>query len=128
MQIATEPFRALINQHAAREDNAGTFARRLAREGEALWVFLDVQGVAATQNIAKRAHRFGGMWRQRSQGAWSEKGNRWVERVRSLRHTCRMRGRPTFPILAEAVACLFQSQAPDLNWITQHEPIPVSPP
>src|SRR6266436_5634617 len=26
-----------------------------------------------------------------------EKGNRWVERVLSLRHTCPIRGRPTFP-------------------------------
>ena len=46
-------FRALINQHAAREDKAGTFARRLAREGEALWVFLDVPGVEATNNTAE---------------------------------------------------------------------------
>ena len=49
-------FRALINQHAAREDKAGTFARRLDREGKALWVFLDIQGVEATNNIAERAH------------------------------------------------------------------------
>ena len=29
--------------HAPWEDKAGTFARRLAREREALWVFLDIQ-------------------------------------------------------------------------------------
>jgi hypothetical protein len=29
--------------HAPWEDQAGTFARRLAREREALWVFLDIQ-------------------------------------------------------------------------------------
>jgi hypothetical protein len=49
-------FSALINQHATREDNAGTFARRLEQAGEALWVFLDVQGVEATNNTAERAH------------------------------------------------------------------------
>jgi transposase len=38
-------FRALVNQHAPRADKAGTFARRLEREGESLWVFLDVQGI-----------------------------------------------------------------------------------
>jgi transposase len=37
-------FRSLINRHATREDKAGTFARRLERAGEALWVFLDVEG------------------------------------------------------------------------------------
>jgi hypothetical protein len=41
-------------------------------------------------------------------GTRSEKGNRWVERVLSLRHPCRIRGRPTFPILVEAVSCLFK--------------------
>jgi transposase len=77
-------FRSLVNHHAARQDKAGTFARRLEREGESLWVFLDVQGVEATNNIAKRAHRFDVLWSKRSQGTCSEKGNRWVERV-----TCR---------------------------------------
>jgi len=117
-------FRHLLSQHAIREDQAGTFARRLAREGESLWVFLDIQGVEATNNIAERAHRFGVLWRKRSQGTCSEKGNRWVERVLSLRQTCRLRGRPTFPILVEAVSCLFKGETPDLNWITPHESQP----
>ena len=69
-------FRSLINQHATREDKAGTFARRVAQEGESLWVFLDIQGVEATNNIAERAHRFGVLWRKRIHGTRSEKGNR----------------------------------------------------
>ena len=119
-------FRHMLRQHTAQEDKAGTFARRLAREGEALWVFLDVPGVDATNNAAERAHRFGVLWRKRSQGTCSEKGNRWVERVLSLRHTCRIRGRPTFPLLVDAVACLFNSERPDLSWLTPHESLPVS--
>jgi transposase len=103
-------FRHLLAQHATREDKAGTFVRRLAREGEALWAFLDVPGVEATNNIAERAHRFGVLWRKRSQGTCSEKGHRWVERVLSVRHTCRIRGRPTFPMLVEAVSCLFKGR------------------
>ena len=118
-------FSQLLNQHTAQEDKAGTFARRLAREGESLWVFLDVPGVEATNNVAERAHRFGVMWRKRSQGTCSKKGNRWVERVLSLRHTCRIRGRPTFPLLVDAVVCLFKGERPDLRWITQHESLMV---
>jgi transposase len=122
-------FYHLLRQHTAREDKAGTFARRLAREGESLWVFLDVPGVEATNNVAERAHRFGVLWRKRSQGTCSEKGNRWVERVLSLRHTSRIRGRPTFPLLVEAVSCLFKGERPDLGWITQHDssPVPSTP-
>jgi transposase len=44
---------SLMNQHATREDKGGTFARRVQREGEALWTFLDVEGVEATKNIAE---------------------------------------------------------------------------
>jgi transposase len=118
-------FRSLISQHASWEDKAGTFARRLAREGEALWVFLDVPGVEATNNMAERAHRFAVLWRKRSQGTCSDKGNRWVERVLSLRHTCRIRGRPTFPVLVDAVSCLFKDERPDLTWLTQHAALPM---
>lgn len=118
-------FDSLLHQPRTREDQAGIFARRLLREGESLWTFLDVQGVEATNNIAERAHRFGVMWRKRSQGTCSEKGNRWVERVLSLRHTCRIRGQPTFPLLVDAVSCLFKGERPDLSWITQHVSLPV---
>jgi transposase len=121
-------FHHLLRQHATREDKAGTFARRLQREGKSLWVFLDVQGVECTNNVAERAHRFGVMWRKRSQGTCSEKGNRWVERVLSLRHSCRIRGRPTFPMLVDAVSCLFTGKTPDLSWITHLRLPATSPP
>jgi transposase len=117
-------FSALLIQHTGGADKSGTFARRLQREGESLWTFLDIPGVEATNNIAERAHRFGVLGRKRSQGTCSEKGNRWVERVLSLRHTCRIRGRPTFPLFVEAVSCLLTGEVPDLRWIPQHEPLP----
>ena len=118
-------FSTLVNQHAARPDKAGTFARRIERAGESLWVFLDAHGVEASHNLAERAHRFGGWCRKRSQGTCSEKGKRGVERVWSLRHTWHIRGRPTFPLLVAAVACLCKGERPDLRWITPHESLPV---
>jgi hypothetical protein len=54
----------------------------------------------------------------------SEQGNRWVERVLSLHHTCRIRGHPTFPLVVEAVSCLFNGETPDLTWITHDESLP----
>jgi transposase len=69
-------FRSLLNHHTAGEDNAGTCARRLEREGESLWVFRDVPGVDATNKVAERAQRFGMLWCKRRQGTGSDKGNR----------------------------------------------------
>ncbi|MCG2747145.1 MAG: IS66 family transposase, partial [Desulfobulbaceae bacterium] len=57
------------------------------------------------------------LWRKRSQGTSSEKGNRWVERISSLRQTCRLQGKSSFVVLVEAMDCYFKEQKPDLDWI-----------
>ncbi len=107
----------LIIVNHDRKDEVGIFARRLLREMDSLWVFLGVDEVEPTNNRAERAARFGVLWRKRSQGTSSEKGNRWVERILSLRETCRIRDRHSFSILVDAVQSKFQNRKPDLSWI-----------
>jgi transposase len=107
----------LLHQHGARRDEAGTFARTLERELGALWTFVVEQGVEPTNNRAERALRFAVLWRRMMQGTYNGKGDRWVERILSLRETCRLRGIPTFPVLVEAVTCSFNGQHPNVSWI-----------
>jgi len=107
----------LIGQYRHRHDEAGTFARTLDREMGALWTFVVEEGVEPTNNRAERTLRFAVLWRKIMQGTYNEKGDRWVERILSVRETCRLRGRPTFPVLVEAVTCYFNSQHPDVSWI-----------
>jgi transposase len=107
----------LIGQYQHRHDDAGTFARTLDREMGALWTFVVEEGVEPTNNRAERALRFAVLWRKIMQGTYNEKGDRWVERILSVRETCRLRGRPTFPVLVEAVTCYFEGQHPDVSWI-----------
>ena len=99
------------------DDDAGQLARSIAREIESLWVFLDENGVKPTNNRAERALRFAVLWRKRSNGTQSYKGNRWVERILSLKQTCRMRAVHLFPILVNAIDAYFKEQKPDLRWI-----------
>lgn len=101
----------------AAEDDAGRLAREVLREIDSLWVFLDEAGVEPTNNRAERALRFAVLWRKRSNGTQSEKGNRWVERLLSFRQTCRLRKQPTFPLLADAVKAYFKEQTPNLSWL-----------
>jgi hypothetical protein len=68
-------------------------------------------------NRAERALRFAVLWRRMMQGTYNEKGDRWVERLLSVRETCRLRGRPTFPVLVHAVTCYFNGQHPNVSWI-----------
>jgi transposase len=107
----------LIDQYHDRQDDAGKFARRLLREMDSLWVFLSHHGVEPTNNRAERALRFGVLWRKRSLGTASEKGNRWVERILSLKETCRLRAVSTYHVLVEAMACFFTGQQPQLAWL-----------
>ena len=108
-----------IDQYHDRADEAGRFARRLLREMDSLWVFLAQHGVEPTNNRAERALRFGVQWRKRSLGTASAKGNRWVERILSLKEMCRLHARSTYQVLVDAVASLFTNQQPDLTWIAQ---------
>src|SRR5262245_3810081 len=64
-----------------------------------------------------RALRYGVLWRKRSLGTASEKGNRWVERILSLRETCRLRARSTYTVLVDAVTSFFRSHPPELSWL-----------
>jgi transposase len=107
----------LIDRYHTRKDEAGRLARRLQREMASLWVFLCEHGVETTNNRAERALRFGVLWRKGSHGSASDKGNRWVERTLSLRHTCRQLGKSTFSVLVDAVTSLFWGRQPDLSWL-----------
>jgi len=99
------------------QTDAGRLARQIVREIDDLWTFLDHQGVEPTNNRAERALRFGVLWRKRSLGTQSEKGNRWVERILSFKETCRLKSKATFPVLVNCVRSYFQNSQPDLSWI-----------
>jgi transposase len=104
----------LIDQYHDRQDDAGRLVRRLLREMDSLWVFLSHHGVEPTNNRAERALRFGVLWRKRSLGTASDKGKRWVERILSLKETCRLRAISTYNMLVDAMTSLCTGQQPDL--------------
>ena len=110
-------FIDLIFDHHQLKNEAGTLARSLIRQIDSLWVFLEVSGVEPTNNRAERTLRFGVLWRKRSKGTQSEKGNRWVERVLSFKQTCQMRSLPSFPLLVDAIGSFFKEQKPNLDWL-----------
>jgi transposase len=112
-------FIFLITRHHGKGDEAAKFAARLLREIDSLWLFLEKAGVSPTNNHAERMLRFAVCWRKRSYGTASEKGNRWVERMLSLRQTCRLRKMRTFPVLVEALDSHFKEQKPEVGWIAQ---------
>ena len=110
------PYR-LIALYRGSDSDAGGFVRHLENEMDSLFTFLIEEGVEPTNNFAERMIRFAVLWRKRSYGTKSDKGNRWVERILSLRQTCRLQGKSTFDVLVDAMDCYFKDQEPDLEWI-----------
>jgi len=117
----------LLDQYHDRADDVGRFARCLLRELDSFWVFLAQHGVEPTNNRAERAVRFGVLWRKRSLGTASGKGNRWVERTLSLKETCRLHARATYAVLVDAVNSLFHALQPHLSWIVGDMSSPAHP-
>ena len=99
------------------KSDAGQLARQILREIDSLWFFIEHEGVEPTNNRAERALRFGVLWRKRSLGTQSEKGNRWVERILSLKETCRLKAKSTFQALELCIESFFNNDKPDLSWI-----------
>ena len=106
-----------VNNYAGYKDAAGTFARRIARELPHLKTFLKHRGlVGPTNNHAERTLRHGVIWRKCSHGTTSEKGDRFVERALSIRHTCRLRKMSTFRLLVKIMHDHARSSNQDTAW------------
>ena len=82
---------------------------------------LEARSKMNSQNSSKPPSSDGPFNKQQKKTKKSKrKGNRWVERILSLKQTCRMRALPVFPILADAIDAYFKDQTPDLQWITSN--------
>jgi transposase len=65
----------------------------------ALWTFVEEQGVPPTNNHAEREIRDFVLWRKRSYGTQSERGNRFAERIMTVTHTARKLQKNVFQFL-----------------------------
>ena len=65
----------------------------------ALWTFVEHEGVEPTNNHAERELRAFVLWRKRSFGSQSERGNRFAERLMTVAHTARKQKRDVLTFL-----------------------------
>lgn len=66
-----------------------------------LWNLTDHADAEATNNRCERAIRHAALWRKTSLGTQSEAGDRFVERILSIRETCRLNNRSIHDHLLE---------------------------
>jgi len=65
----------------------------------ALWTFVDQEGVEPTNNHAERELRGFVLWRKRSFGTQSERGNLFAERLMTVAHTARKQNKNVLEFL-----------------------------
>jgi len=83
-------------------ERTANFCAGLLAEYEALWTFCEVPGVDPTNNAAERAVRHAVIMRKTQLGTQSDAGSRWIERICSIRETCRLQGRSPLAYLIDS--------------------------
>jgi transposase len=76
--------------------------REILKRREALWTFVQVEGVEPTNNTAERSIRPGVQWRKGSFGTQSEAGSRYVERMMTVVATLKQQKRHVLAYLVAA--------------------------
>ncbi|MBI4570944.1 MAG: IS66 family transposase [Chloroflexi bacterium] len=81
------------------------------KHGDALWTFVDVEGIEPTNNRAERALRHAVMWRKTSYGTQSEAGSRFAERMLTVRASLRAQRRNVLDYVTQAVEASLRGHA-----------------
>ena len=85
--------------------------RDILKRREALWTFVQVDGVEPTNNAAERALRPGVLWRKGSFGTQSEEGSRFVESMLTVVTTLKQQQRNVLEYLTEACEAVLRGEA-----------------
>ncbi|MBX3439983.1 MAG: IS66 family transposase [Planctomycetaceae bacterium] len=116
-QCLMQPIRRAIENLLLRGYGTAVdgMCRELYEHRAWLWMFLEVDGVAPTNNAAERSLRHAVIWRKLSFGTQSAAGSRFVETLLSVIETCRQQHRNVFEHVTRSVQAHFHSQkAPSL--------------
>jgi transposase len=85
--------------------------QEILKRREALWTFVQVDGVAPTNNTAERALRPGGLWRKGSFGTQSEEGSRFVASMMTVVATLKQQQRNVWEYLTAAHEAALRGEA-----------------
>lgn len=116
MKPVREQFEATLERAVAAdiERLSGSCADVLEHK-QALWTFVERADVEPTNNHAERELRAFVLWRRRSFGTQSDRGNVFAARVMTVAHTARKQNKNTFAFLIACVrAKVDQANAPSL--------------
>lgn len=83
------------------------FCKNLLENFNALWTFLEVDGVEPTNNHAERSLRHLVIWRKKYFCTRSNYGSEYVARSASINTTCKLQGKSSFNFMCRLLQSYF---------------------
>jgi transposase len=104
----TKPIRVFIEcllRQGMRSKNKKTSGtcQNILSYGQALWCFLETDGIEPTNNLAERLIRTIAIWRKTSFGTQSKAGSLYMERIMTVVATCKLQKRNILDYLTDVV-------------------------
>jgi transposase len=103
---------ALQRAVAANIDAVSGSCADILEHQAALWTFVDHEGVEPTNNHAERELRAFVLWRKRSFGTQSDRGNLFAERLMTVAHTARKQRKNVLAFLTTCCTAAHMGNAP----------------
>ena len=119
-QTVMKPIRQQIlvlleNATSSDDPKMAAMAKKMLKFKDSLFNFVDIEGVEPTNNFAEQTIRPYVLWRKKSFGSQSERGNRYIERMCTTVASCRQQSRNVLDFLTKALqAHLEHSKYPSL--------------
>jgi len=103
LELARENLRRRATGYVPQRREAQNLAARFRRYGAEYFRFLEVPGLAPTNNGAERDLRPLVLDRRATQGARGAQGSRWTERIWTVLASCARQGRSAYQFILDAV-------------------------
>lgn len=97
----------LIDGLASGSTDLGNFCENILDHFDKLWTFAKFGDVEPTNNLAERDLRKIVLWRKKSYGTRSNRGQRFVERISTVCGTLKRVGKNTFEFLKKATSAFY---------------------
>ena len=102
----------LIDGLALGSDDLSGLCERLSDEYERLWTFKTIEGMDPTNNLAERDLRKLVLWRKKSYGTRSKRGQKFVERITTVVETLKKNQQRPLQFLEDAIIAFYRKQPP----------------
>jgi transposase len=115
-QAAMKPIRCNVERLLTEGTTCGhkkteNTCKHILKFKDALWSFVEIEGVEPTNNLAEQLIRFYVLWRKSSFGTQSERGNLFVERMMTVTTTCKLQKRNRYDYITAAVVAHLRNES-----------------